>query len=434
MHLQAPVPARPLGCVAERLFAPGLCLPCRWASSLHQERIARCSSSPGCNVGAMTSDARRICVVTGARGYGLLRWLMAEIGADPRLRLQVVATGTHLERAFGHTADEIEADGFVIDRKVPLRLGGDSSRDVTRAAGKALAGIGDAFAELQPDLVVLLGNHYEALAAAQAALLARIPLAHIHGGETTFGASTNPCATPSPSWPSCTSSPRPPTASAYTGWRAAWPGLLLKAIGADNFRRLPLLDRPALAHGLKLGLTALPCPLLLVTYHPATLGRLTSGAGGDRAAGALAGLPYRPPCCSPAPTPTPATPPSARSSGLPGRHPRAHHFASLRPAPLPQRAARRRAVIGNSSSGIIEAPLCGTPTVNLGDRQRGRLRALGDRLRRGAHGNQAGHRAGARRPAIARLPSRRRRRATWPPRGRLAADQGCTGARKDWKV
>jgi UDP-N-acetylglucosamine 2-epimerase (non-hydrolysing) len=322
---------------------------------------------------------RRICVVTGTRAdYGLLRWLMHEIRADARLRLQVVATGTHFDPAFGHTARIIEEDGFTIDHKVPLPRGADSAAAVTRAAGVALAGVGDAFARLRPDLVVLLGDRFEALAAAQAALLARIPLAHLHGGETTFGAVDE-------------SMRHAITKLAQLHFVAAPPYrkrviqlgevpsrvFCFGPVGADNFRRLPLLSRPALARALGV---ALPHPLFLVTYHPATLGR-TSPAQATRQllralANALTAWPQATVLFTGANADVGHAAIAPLYRAFIARHPgRAHHFASLGQIRYLSALREAAAVIGNSSSGIIEAPLCDTPTVNLGDRQRGRLRA-----------------------------------------------------------
>src|SRR5437773_65835 len=128
--------------------------------------------------------ARRICVVTGTRAeYGLLYWLMHAIKQDPKLDLQVVATATHLEPSFGHTVDLIRQDGFSVDAEVPMQLTSDEPVDIARSTGLAVSGLAEAFERLQSDIVVLLGDRFETLAAASAAALMRIPIAHIHGGE-----------------------------------------------------------------------------------------------------------------------------------------------------------------------------------------------------------------------------------------------------------
>ena len=132
---------------------------------------------------------RKICVATGARAeYGLLHWLLKEIAADPDLELQIVATGMHLSPEFGLTYKEIEADGFAIDAKVEMLLSSDSVVGIAKSVGLGVIGIADALDRLKPDIIVVLGDRFETLAAAQAAMIARIPIAHIHGGEATEGA------------------------------------------------------------------------------------------------------------------------------------------------------------------------------------------------------------------------------------------------------
>ena len=131
---------------------------------------------------------RKICVVTGTRAeYGLLYWLMKEIQADEDLELQIIATGAHLSPEFGLTYKVIEADGFEIDEKVEMLLSSDTAVGITKSLGLATIGFADAYDRLKPDIVILLGDRYEMLAAAQAAMVASIPIAHISGGETTEG-------------------------------------------------------------------------------------------------------------------------------------------------------------------------------------------------------------------------------------------------------
>ena len=132
---------------------------------------------------------RKVCVVTGTRAeYGLLYWLLREIEADDALELQLAVTGMHLAPEFGMTVGTIEADGFAIDERVEMLLSSDTPVGIAKSIGLGVIGFADAFARLRPDIVVLLGDRFEILAAAQAALVARIPIAHLHGGETTEGA------------------------------------------------------------------------------------------------------------------------------------------------------------------------------------------------------------------------------------------------------
>src|SRR5947209_12434242 len=132
---------------------------------------------------------RRICVVTGSRAeYGLMFWLLKELADDARVDLQLVATGSHLSPEFGLTIAEIRRDGFPIAAEVEMLLSSDSAVGITKSLGLGVIGFADALHRLKPDLVIVLGDRYEILAAAQAAMLAAIPLAHIHGGETSEGA------------------------------------------------------------------------------------------------------------------------------------------------------------------------------------------------------------------------------------------------------
>jgi UDP-hydrolysing UDP-N-acetyl-D-glucosamine 2-epimerase len=132
---------------------------------------------------------RKICVVTGTRAeYGLLYWLLQEIRGDAELQLQLVVTGMHLAPEYGLTHRNIVADGFSIDATVEMLLSSDTPAGIAKSIGLGVIGCADALERLQPDVMVVLGDRYEILAAVQAALVARIPVAHIHGGETTEGA------------------------------------------------------------------------------------------------------------------------------------------------------------------------------------------------------------------------------------------------------
>ena len=131
---------------------------------------------------------RKICAVTTSRAdFGLLRGLLKAIRDDSALRLQVIASGMHLSPKFGRTWRDIEAEGIPIDRKISLRLTGESSLDNLKSIGVGLKGFAEAFAELQPEIVVLLGDRFELFAPAISAMMLQIPIAHIHGGELSEG-------------------------------------------------------------------------------------------------------------------------------------------------------------------------------------------------------------------------------------------------------
>ena len=213
---------------------------------------------------------KKICVVTGTRAdYGLLRWVMEGIRNSQELGLQVIATGMHLSPEFGLTYLEIENDGFCIDYKVEMLLSSDTSVGISKSMGLGIIGFADALNALKPDLLFVLGDRYEILAAASAAMIARIPIAHSSGGETTEGAFDEAIR-------------HSITKMAHLHFVAAeeyrlrviqlgeHPDLvfLVGGLGIDNINNLTLLDREDLEESLdfKLGPKN-----LLVTYHPVTL-------------------------------------------------------------------------------------------------------------------------------------------------------------------
>jgi len=318
---------------------------------------------------------RRVCVVTGTRAeYGLLYWLMKEIEADPDLELQLVATGMHLSPEFGLTYRVIEEDGFRIDAKVEMLLSSDTPVGIAKSIGLAVIGFADALERLQPDVMVVLGDRYEILAAVQAALVARVPVAHIHGGETTEGAideSIRHAVTKMSQLHFVAAEPyrkrvvqlgeRPETVHNVGG------------LGIENVKRLRLLERGELEEniGFSLGETS-----FMVTYHPATLGQLPPAVAMQALLDALDRFPQ---------AQVIITKPNSDTDGrilaemvdryAESRKGRVAVFTSM--GQLRYLSALRQvdAVIGNSSSGIIEAPACRVPTVNIGDRQSGRLKA-----------------------------------------------------------
>ena len=318
---------------------------------------------------------RRICVITGGRAeYGLLRWVMHEIRAAPEMELQLIVTGAHLEPRFGLTVEQIEADGFEIDARVPLALEGDTPGDIVRAMAACLTGVSDALERLEPDVVLVLGDRYEILAAAEAALIHGAPLAHIAGGDITEGAfdeSIRHALTKLAHIHLTTHA----QAAARVIQMGEDPSRVhvVGSPGLDHLRRTPLLEGEALA-------AALGAPLgernLLVTWHPVTL-EADGGLGGFDAL--LAALDAFGPEVVKWVTRPNADPGGvaieARLDRWAAGRADVHVFASLGQLRYLSLMAHVDAVVGNSSSGLYEAPSFGVPTVDIGDRQKGRLAA-----------------------------------------------------------
>jgi GDP/UDP-N,N'-diacetylbacillosamine 2-epimerase (hydrolysing) len=316
----------------------------------------------------------KICVITGARAeYGLLRWVMQGIKEDPELTLQVIATGMHLSPEFGLTFCEIEKDGFQIDRKVEMLTSSDTPVGIAKSMGLGLIGFADALNELKPDLIVVLGDRFEIFAAVSAALVARIPVAHLHGGETTEGAFDEALR-------------HSITKMAHLHFVAAeeyrqrviqlgeQPDrvFLVGGLGIDNIKRLKLLDRAQLEVSIdfKLGHKN-----LLITFHPVTLENSTATEQMAELLEVLAGL---------TDTQLIFTMPNADNDGralikmvqqFVAQHPNARAFPSLGQLRYLSCIAQVDGVVGNSSSGLAEVPSFKKGTINIGDRQRGRLQA-----------------------------------------------------------
>lgn len=318
---------------------------------------------------------RKICVITGTRAeYGLLRWVMQGIKDDHELTLQIIATGMHLSPEFGLTYREIEQDGFQIDRKVEMLTSSDTAVGIAKSMGLGLIGMADALNELKPDLIVVLGDRYEIFAAVSAALVACIPVAHLHGGEATEGLIDEAIRH------SITKmSHLHFVAAAEYGQRVIQLGeqpervFLVGGLGIDNIKRLKLLDRTELEASL--GIT-LGSKNLLITFHPVTLETATAADQMAELLAALADLND---------TQLIFTMPNADTNGrimikmieqFVAQHRNARSYASLGQLRYLSCIAHVNGVVGNSSSGLAEVPSFKKATINIGDRQRGRLQAL----------------------------------------------------------
>jgi GDP/UDP-N,N'-diacetylbacillosamine 2-epimerase (hydrolysing) len=317
---------------------------------------------------------RTICVVTGTRAeYGLLRLVMKEIRDDPDLTLQTVATGMHLSPEFGLTFREIEDDGFVIDRKVEMLTSSDSKVGVTKSIGLGLIGFADSLNELDPDIVLVLGDRFEIFSCVCAALIARIPVAHLHGGESTEGAFDEAFRH------SITKmSHLHFVATEEYQRRVIQLGedprrvFLVGGLGVDNILQLELLDQRQLETEIGFKFRD---KNLLITFHPETLGEDSPEVQMSELLNVLA---------------------TQEDTGLIFTHPNAdtggrklismvkEFVACNDNAVVHESLGQQRylscmsfvdGVVGNSSSGLTEAPSFKVGTINIGNRQRGRLEA-----------------------------------------------------------
>ena len=319
----------------------------------------------------MASGSSPICVVTGSRAdYGLLARVMRGLAAVGRLRLLV--TGSHLDPA-NPTVGEIEADGFAVDIRLPLPATGGDDLATARAVGVGVAGIAEALHDDRPAVVVILGDRFEALAAAQAAFFLDVPIAHIHGGEVTVGSlddSTRHAISKLSRWHFVSNAEARDRLirmgeAPETVWLTGAPGL-------DDVAALEPLSAEAVAGDLG---WSEPAPFLLVTYHPVTnvpgetdagIEALLAVLGDDHRRIVITG--------------------SNADAGGDALNQRLAAFADAHPDRVRVRPSLGRhrylsamshcdAVVGNSSSGLIEAPFLGKATVNIGSRQEGRPQA-----------------------------------------------------------
>lgn len=318
--------------------------------------------------------SRKICVVTGTRAeFGMLRWLMQEISHTDGLTLQVVATGMHLSPEYGLTQGEIEKAGFEISYKVEMLLGANTASAVTKSMGVGMIGFADALVWLRPDILVVLGDRFELIPAVVAALIAGVPVAHLHGGETTEGAFDEAIR-------------HSITKMAHLHFVAAEEYarrvvqlgespkrvFTVGGLGVDALQRMRLLTRKELETSLDFEFGS---KNLLITFHPVTL---EGSRSSDQLGYLLAALDEL------EDTRLIFTMPNADSGG--------HHLASMVADYVRSRSNTRAyqslghlrylscmrhvdGVVGNSSSGLTEAPSLGVGTVDIGDRQKGRIAA-----------------------------------------------------------
>lgn len=322
----------------------------------------------------MPTTKRKICVITGTRAeYGLLRHLIKAIDRSSEFELQLVATGSHLSKLFGYTYKEIEADGITIDYKVDIELTGDSSRDIARSTALGITGFSEAYEKLKPDLVVVLGDRFEILAASISAMFSRIPIAHLHGGEVTEGAMDEGIrhAITKFSQLHFVANEEYRNRVIQLGENAKH-SFNVGGLGVDAIHRIKLLTRSQLEDDL--GFT-FKKRNLLITFHPVTLEDSTSSQQMKELLSALSML---------SDTQLIFTMPNADTDSrilftmiedFVRKNENACAFTSLGQVRYFSCVSEVDAVIGNSSSGLLEVPSFKKATVNIGDRQKGRLKA-----------------------------------------------------------
>ncbi|QDV49966.1 UDP-N-acetylglucosamine 2-epimerase [Gimesia fumaroli] len=319
--------------------------------------------------------SKTVCLVTGSRAeYGLLKPLIDEILSDPAFTLQLLVTGSHLSPEFGLTYQEIEADGYTIDEKVEVVMSSDSPVGICKSMGLGLISFSEAYARLLPNLVIVLGDRYEIFSAVSAAHISRIPVAHLHGGEVTEGAFDDALrhSITKMSHFHFTST------DAYRN-RVIQLGenpdrvFNVGAIGLDNIIRLNLMSREEYENsvGLKLNKYNMLC-----TFHPVTLEANTAAGQVQNLLNVVESLED---------TNVIFTKTNADTDGrvinqlidefVQKDATRFKAFMSLGQLRYLSGMQFVDAVIGNSSSGIIEAPSFGIGTINIGNRQTGRIKA-----------------------------------------------------------
>lgn len=318
---------------------------------------------------------RRICVVTGSRAeYGLLYWIIKEIQNDSELELQLVVTGMHMSSEYGHTFQLIEADGIKIDAKVEMLLSSDSAIGISKSLGLGVIGLAGALDRLEPDFLVILGDRFEIFAAAQAATIARIPIAHIAGGDTTEGSFDEVFrhGITKMSHLHFVTNEKSASRVRQLGENPAHI-FNVGSPGIDYIKRAKLLSRRELEQALEFTFKEIN---ILVTFHPVTLETHSAGEQFQELVSALhsigseIGIVF-------------TRPNSDNDSQSINRlidkfvenHANAVVFQSLGQDLYLSVMAEVNIVAGNSSSGLYETPSFGKPTVNIGDRQKGRLQA-----------------------------------------------------------
>lgn len=316
---------------------------------------------------------KKICIVTGTRAeYGLLKPLIEKVNKEAALELQLVVTGMHLSTEFGLTYHEIEEDGYPIRAKVEMLLGSDTSVGITKSMGVALIGFADYYEINKPDIVVILGDRYEMLMAASAAMMARIPIAHIHGGETTEGAVDE----------SIRHSITKMSHLHFTATEEYRKRVIqlgeqpqsvynVGALGIENVKTVRLLKKEELERDIDFQFAN---KTIMVTYHPVTLEKMTAAKQFQNILDVIDRRNEMKVIFTKANSDTDGRIINQMTDDYVSKNPnRCKAYTSLGQLRYLSALQFCAAVVGNSSSGIIEVPSFNVPTVNIGDRQKGRI-------------------------------------------------------------
>lgn len=317
---------------------------------------------------------KKICVVTGTRAeYGLLYWLMKEIESDKDLELQLIVTGMHLSSEFGLTYKEIEKE-FKINKKIEMLLSSDTSIGISKSMGLAQISFAEAYDELKPDMVIVLGDRYEIFSAASAAMIAKIPIAHLHGGETTEGAFDESIrhSITKMSHLHFTATDEYKNRVIQLGEH---PNRVFNVggMGIENIKRLKLLTRDEFEKSIEFKLNK---KNILVTFHPVTLEKTTAKEQFQELLDAIDELKDTNIIFTKANSDTDGRVINQMIDEYVTNHSdKAVGFTSLGQLRYLSALQFVDAMVGNSSSGLAEAPSFKIGTINIGDRQKGRIKA-----------------------------------------------------------
>lgn len=325
----------------------------------------------------MSDAVRRVAVVSSSRAdYSHLRWVLHEIDASPRLDLSLIVCGPHLSSTFGETVSEIEADGLRVAARVPCLASGDDDLAMASTVGEAVLGLGPVLGSLRPDLLLLIADRYEMLAPAAVATTLRIPIAHIEGGEVSQGAIDDAIRNALTKLSHVHFTPTPLATRRVLGMgEEAWRVHCTGAPSLDHLTRSDLPDAAELSDVLGFTPTRRH---VVVAVHPLTIARDTLREA-DATFAALRTLALREPTC-----PLVFCFPNADAGGqalidraraFRAHHPSVHLCVNLNPRVYWALLREVGCLLGNSSSGIMEAPALRLPAVNIGERQAGRERA-----------------------------------------------------------